>query len=45
MDILGITIVAQVKEFQLSFNLCDKVIAYINNKRATDPTSHGLSLL
>lgn len=34
MDILGITIVAQVKELQLSFNLCDKVIVYINNKRA-----------
>lgn len=34
MDILGITIIAQVKELQLSFNLCDKVIAYINNKRA-----------
>lgn len=34
MDILGITIVAQVKELYLSFNLCDMVIAYINNTRA-----------
>jgi hypothetical protein len=34
MDILGIIIVAQAKELSLSFNLCDKVIAYIKNKRA-----------